>query len=344
MHGTLGKSAFSNAPIEQIIVPCNVEYIGDGAFYQCGLKKVILHEGLKEIDYGAFFNTLIKQIVIPSTVEIIGNMTFAFCGNLKEVIFNEGLKKIGDEAFRGTQVKQINIPSTVEMIGTNAFDNCKQLEEVVISASSKIANYDKEKLEKIFGKKAKIVIDYSFRFDEGEFNQRRQMVNEEMANKLGIKLINLVNKDYLNEEDLELAYELLVQGANPNIRDFYGNTGLMYMINKRLNEGIKMYLASGCDINIANNMGDTAIIHATRGNMVDIVARLIDMGAYYKHQNINDESALSIAKDNNYQEIVDLIESIDKMVKPKSPTLTKKFDLKTIKDKARKLNLRNKGV
>ncbi len=118
----------------------------------------------------------------------------------------------------------------------------------------------------------------------------------------------------------------------------FGNTGLMHMINKKLSEGINMYLASGCDINIANAMGDTALINATRLNMVSVVAKLLNIGVHYQHQNINDESALSIAIANKNNEITNLIKNYDKVIKPHIIKSSSQFNLADIKDRAKNLN------
>ncbi len=114
-----------------------------------------------------------------------------------------------------------------------------------------------------------------FEFNEEKFRQQRQTINKKIAIKFGTKLINLVSRENLCEDDLQLVYDLLIIGANPNMQDSFGNTGLMHMINKKLEVGAKMYLASGCDVNTANYTGDTALSIAKANNNQD-VANLIE--------------------------------------------------------------------
>ncbi len=335
---TINPSAFEGTAIKKIIFPHTMVKIGFNAFQNCDkLEEVILNEGLQEIDMGAFEKTAIKKIVFPSTITEIRTDAFCECDKLEEIILNEGIKQIGPLAFAYTSIREITIPSTVEKIETTAFEGCKNLEKVIISPYSKLANYSNEEFQKIFGKNIKIEIGASFKFNEEEFKQYRQTVSKDNANKLGIKLISLVSKKHLNEEDLQLAYDLLIQGANPDTQDSFGNTGLMYMIDKQLDDGINMYLASGCNINIANNLGDTALIKAARLNMINLFSRLLDMNAHYQHQNMDDEDALSIAEENHFIDIMNLI----KACQNHNQSTSKSINLTDIKAKAKQLKQNN---
>ena len=69
-----------NHNLTTIIIPNNVESIGDNAFEHC--SKLI-------------------NVLIPNSVKIIGKNAFAFCENLKSIEIPNSVKSIGNWAFDG---------------------------------------------------------------------------------------------------------------------------------------------------------------------------------------------------------------------------------------------------
>ncbi len=125
------KSALITYPLaktdEEVTVDANVKVIYANAFAENeSIKKVILPEGLVEIQTGAFdFCDALEEINIPSTVQKIDTKAFRYCTALTTVTFDEGgndLLIIGDEAFRyNSAMKNLVLPARVYSIGNNTF-------------------------------------------------------------------------------------------------------------------------------------------------------------------------------------------------------------------------------
>ncbi len=343
----IGYDSFRETAIKKIITPITLEWIGYSAFEDCNrLEIVILNEGLKIISSGAFRNTPIREINIPRTVEEICDAAFENCIRLKKITLNEGLERIGREAFKKTAIVTLTLPRSVTHASRSSIEGCVKLKEVVlapkINITDKSSNDQIEKLQEMLSKKDEVVA-----FNKENFEQHRQNISENVANELGIRLIELASEEHVGftRDYIKRVLHLLVEGANPDMQDGFGNTGLMWMIYRNIEECIHMYLASGCDVNIANSVGDTALIMAVRRNMIDLVKSLLDMGANPQHQNKTGESALNIAIANNYFTIVNLIkkkETINSIMTESS----RPFNLAEIKARAKKLKeiKYNKGV
>ena len=99
----IGKGAFSNTEIQDIIIPNTVEYIGESAFYNC--KKL-------------------ADVVVPNRVDNIADETFAGCKNLVSITLSEETKCIGEYAFKDcSSLKNMTLPNTITYIGDSAFEN-----------------------------------------------------------------------------------------------------------------------------------------------------------------------------------------------------------------------------
>ena len=88
--------------IEEYIVQ-DVKHIENAAFSHCSkLNNVILNDDILSIGNNAFRETAIKKIIIPKNVKKIENYTFFDCFNLNEIeILSEELESIGSFAFCG---------------------------------------------------------------------------------------------------------------------------------------------------------------------------------------------------------------------------------------------------
>lgn len=54
----IGNDAFLNTQIRKVIIPNSVKYLGEQAFYLSQLEKVVFTEGLEEIGCKAFSDCL----------------------------------------------------------------------------------------------------------------------------------------------------------------------------------------------------------------------------------------------------------------------------------------------
>lgn len=100
----IGGAAFKGSGITgNLILPQNLESIGDHAFYAC--------------------RGLTGSLVIPPKIKVIEPQTFNSCSGLSGTLtLPDGLLEIGGTAFRGTKFKgELRIPETVTIIGSEAF-------------------------------------------------------------------------------------------------------------------------------------------------------------------------------------------------------------------------------
>lgn len=107
-------------------VPKNIKTIDHMAFQGSLVNKIILNDGLKNINKWAFYGCEhIHEINIPDSVELIEEGAFEQCRNLKRVRLPNALKKIPTSIFRDCAIESIDLPETVESIGTMAFTGTK---------------------------------------------------------------------------------------------------------------------------------------------------------------------------------------------------------------------------
>lgn len=80
-------------------------------------------------------NHNIKKVIMPDTVKKIEYAAFKNCSKLKKITLSDNLVRIGSVAFEEcTSLEKINLPAKVERIEYAAFKNCKKLGKVGMSA------------------------------------------------------------------------------------------------------------------------------------------------------------------------------------------------------------------
>ena len=144
-----------------------VKKIGASAFKNITeIKKVILKEGLEEINSASFRGcTNLEEVEFPTTLKYVGSNVFNGCKKLKSAIIPEGMdevpagyiygcetiteitvpgtvKTIQAKAFGKTSIKKLVFPNSVEDIIRDAFAEATKLEEIDIGDSvKKIGSY-----------------------------------------------------------------------------------------------------------------------------------------------------------------------------------------------------------
>ncbi|MCR4916344.1 MAG: leucine-rich repeat domain-containing protein [Prevotella sp.] len=100
------------------------------------LRKVILPNGIEEIEPYSFSESGIITMDIPGTVANIREESFRNCNSLKELNIGKGVETIGWSAFQECyNLRSVSLPSTLRTIGYNAFWNCYNLEKLVLPTS-----------------------------------------------------------------------------------------------------------------------------------------------------------------------------------------------------------------
>ncbi|MDE6717130.1 MAG: leucine-rich repeat domain-containing protein [Muribaculaceae bacterium] len=114
----------------------NVTAIPDGMFSNSLITEIVLPKNLERIGERAFENcSLLKLSELPSTLKSIGNRSFSRCPLVMVSILPEALETIGEEAFTGCGIRELVSGVNLATIGDNAFSECTLLETVDLSAS-----------------------------------------------------------------------------------------------------------------------------------------------------------------------------------------------------------------
>lgn len=129
---TIGKEAFYNNQITEVVLPDTVESIGVGAFESCSnLNTVKFPKSLKTIGDRAFISLPIANIEFNEGLETIGAEAFRYNGQVSKVVFPASLKMINTAAFDRSSISSITFLGDVDSIERSAFDRCGNLKEVI---------------------------------------------------------------------------------------------------------------------------------------------------------------------------------------------------------------------
>ena len=107
----------------KIVLPEQLEEIGDTAFIECLLNRVVLPEGLTHIGNYSFFGARIGQITFPSTLDTIADCAFSEAQFDCDIILPEALVTLGNGIFRRSnfQFHCISLPYSMKSLPTTCF-------------------------------------------------------------------------------------------------------------------------------------------------------------------------------------------------------------------------------
>lgn len=138
----IGKSAFANSSINEIVLPSTIIEIEDNAFSGAAIKHINFPENLKRIGKYAFSETLIDSIFLPRSLAYHPHLTttgvdqYAFenCKQLRVVEFD-------CEDFPSKYTSGLNDPMLKEdkesiRVYYGAFDGCDNIEKVIFRGKS----------------------------------------------------------------------------------------------------------------------------------------------------------------------------------------------------------------
>lgn len=102
----VGEKAFYQLNIYKVVIPNSVEVIGVDAFSGCtNLIELKLPTSLKKIEINAFYNcSRITNVIVPNSVTEICSAAFASCRRLNTITIGSGVTAIGDAAFTYCQM------------------------------------------------------------------------------------------------------------------------------------------------------------------------------------------------------------------------------------------------
>lgn len=122
--------------ISSVVIPDGVEVIGDFAFADCSLLKIIeLPKSLKTIGDRAFSGCKsLTSIRIPGSVKNLdGDWVFWYCEKLKKIELEEGIESLGNIFPGCTAVKTITIPNSLRNLDGLVFSDFKSIRNIVLT-------------------------------------------------------------------------------------------------------------------------------------------------------------------------------------------------------------------
>lgn len=105
------------------------------------LRSVVLNEGLEVIKKYAFYDTGLRSVVLPGSLRTISQGAFSKCAKLRHVVLREGIEVLGTDeykdkngtyegVFQDSGLTSVQLPSTLKRIEYSAFANCKNLARI----------------------------------------------------------------------------------------------------------------------------------------------------------------------------------------------------------------------
>ena len=168
----IGRMAFKNSSLKEIVLPESVTIIRDQAFFGCSrFRRMNIPRSLRAFETehtpfpssfsdlygesdcyqnrnGILYNSDMGELLlcykdrvkveVPQTVKRIASQAFINRLGMKEIILPDGLETVGDAAFMGcTALTTLTIPHTVTAVGKRLCWGCHSLQKVILPQSIK---------------------------------------------------------------------------------------------------------------------------------------------------------------------------------------------------------------
>ncbi len=115
--------------LQSIVLPRNLERIGDLTFNRTAIKSIEFPASLTTIGVGAFTASKLENVYIPATVKNFGRYAFFHCESLKSV--NIQCEKTGSVAFSGCiSLTDVTISVGCKYIADSCFVYCDNMREI----------------------------------------------------------------------------------------------------------------------------------------------------------------------------------------------------------------------
>ncbi len=131
--------ALMGIAVQEVVLPRCVTQIGEGAFAESEVRKLVFPDSLINLSPYAMRNcrNLLSADLSATGVTSVSRGCFSGCTLLGEVNLPIAISEIGDDAFRGAGLRRIDIRG-VNRIGEYAFANCRDLADVSMAGSPAI--------------------------------------------------------------------------------------------------------------------------------------------------------------------------------------------------------------
>ena len=130
------KEAFFEKGLKEVVISAPVSTIGEDAFGRNELTKVILPESLLSIGPFAFEGNKLTTIALPNSVTTIGNNAFA-TNSLSSIILPDALTSLEEATFSSNKFTEVVIPENITDIEKYVFLGNNELTKVTLPKSLK---------------------------------------------------------------------------------------------------------------------------------------------------------------------------------------------------------------
>lgn len=124
------KAFFNNQDLWAVLLPSTIQYIGRDAFSDSSIHEIILNDGLLSIGEGAFAYSKLTSIYIPHSVKQIDRCAFFECTNLHSVYIDASIDVLNEQMFfECINLYELHLPNSIKAINKEAFYFCHSIEE-----------------------------------------------------------------------------------------------------------------------------------------------------------------------------------------------------------------------
>ena len=120
-------------------------------------------------------------------------------------------------------------------------------------------------------------------------------------------LTKILKKLEISKEDFKVAVKLILAGAYVNTTDNIGNTALMLASKNSYKDIVEMLIKTGANVNATDNSGNTALMWASKNGHKDIAKILLQARADVNAKTIYGLTALIWSSRNGHKEIVQIL-------------------------------------
>lgn len=120
-------SGFNNSDLEFITIPRNFTSIGNAAFKDSLLKKIVISNTVTKISGDSTFeNTFLKNLIIPDSVTQLGQNLCYNCKELESVVLSNNITTFNKSNmfYYNFKLKQLKLPNSLQSITINAISEC----------------------------------------------------------------------------------------------------------------------------------------------------------------------------------------------------------------------------
>jgi len=134
----IGEGAFADENLNRVIMQNTIKIIGDNAFSNNSLDNIIIPSGVTSIGDGSFANNHLEIVSIPSSVTTIGNSAFQH-NSLASASIGSSVANIGSNAFSNNNLTALSLPGSLRSVGNSAFAY-NNITEIKINAGVALDN------------------------------------------------------------------------------------------------------------------------------------------------------------------------------------------------------------